>query len=264
MDKTSFLLIKCFSFEVAIRGLEWVANYEETRWFLVLKLERAPQNGLNKLLHVSNETVTGFGQPSLYTESLKPSLDGRSRKRQASRSKETSAAAASSTMGRAAPSIPNDMSSSFHLSIGWILGAPMEGLVERLNTLVIDYQAIKVDVHTVKAKIGNGITAISIATKIDNLNKIIETCSIFPRIASFDDTKNGSRRSSFGKTSVYIKIPASSSSTSTCHYTYPSMSLLPQYRQGEEKGYTGEAGDMKKSIFTFPLQSSLQIVQKPT
>ena len=188
MDETSFLLTKSFSFEVAIRGLEWVANYEKTRWFLVLKLERAPQNGLNKLLHVSNETVTGFGQPSLYSESLKPSLDGHSRKRQAGRSKQTFAATASSSMGRAAPSNPDDMSSSFHISIGWMLGAPMDGLGERLNTLGIDYQAVKVDVHTVKAKIGNGITAISIVTKVDNLNKIIENCSIFQRIALSDDT----------------------------------------------------------------------------
>ena len=165
----------CFSFEVAIRGLEWVANYERTRWFLVLKLEKAPQNGLNKLLHISNETVTDFGQPSLYIDSLRSSVDGRSRKRQAGRSKETAAAAASSSTGRSAPSNDSDMSSSFHISIGWMLGAPMEGLGERLNTTGIDYQAMKVDVHTVKAKIGNGITAISLATKIDNLNKIIET-----------------------------------------------------------------------------------------
>ena len=162
---------------MAVRGFEWVANYEKTRWFLVLKLDRASQDGLNKLLHLSNQTVTDFGQPLLYTDSPQSSADGQSRKRKAGnggRSKGTTRAAAPSSMGRSGPSNDMDMSSSFHISIGWTLGAPAESLKERLNTTGIDFQAIKVDVNTVKTKIGNGITAISLATKIDTLNKIIE------------------------------------------------------------------------------------------
>lgn len=161
-----------------MRGFEWVANYEKTRWFLALKLERAPQNGLNKLLHLSNQTVTDFGQPPLYTNSLQSSADAQSRKRQAGnggRSKGTTRAAASSSMSLSGPSSDMDMSSSFHISIGWTLSAPTESLRERLNTTGIDFQAIKVDVNTVKAKIGNGITVISLAKKIDTLNKIIES-----------------------------------------------------------------------------------------
>ena len=171
------LLTKCLSFKVAARGLEWVANYENTRWFLVLKLEKAPQNGLNTLLHLSNQTVVGFGQPSLYTDSLQSSVDGQWGKRQAGnvrRSKETRRAASSSPMSGSGPSNDIDMSSNFHISIGWTLGAPTQGLRERLKTTGIDLQAIKIDVHTVKVKIGNGITAISLAIKVDNSNKIIE------------------------------------------------------------------------------------------
>ena len=160
-----------------MRGLEWVANYEKTRWFLVLKLGKAPQNGLNTLLRLSNQTVVGFGQPSLYTDSLQSSVDGQRGKRQAGNvrhSQETRRAASSSSMSGPAPLNDIDMSSSFHISIGWTLDAPTQGLRERLKTTGIDFQAIQIDVSTVKVKIGNGITAISLAMKVDNSNKIIE------------------------------------------------------------------------------------------
>lgn len=160
-----------------MKGLEWVANYEKTRWFLVLKLERASQNGLNKLLHLSNQTVANFGQPPLYTDLLQYSADGRSRKRPTAnrgRSKETTKAAISSSMSHSEPLTDIDMSSSFHISIGWTLGVPSQDLRERLNTRGIDFLTLKVDVSTVKVKIGNGITAISLATKIDSSNKMIE------------------------------------------------------------------------------------------
>lgn len=161
-----------------MRGLEWVANYENTRWFMVLKLEKAPQNGLNKLLHLSNRTVTEFGQPSLYTDSLQSSLDGHSRKRQAGnvgRSNKITGAAGSASTSHSGPSNHIDMISSFHISIGWTLDAPSQGLRDIVNTTGIDFRDIKVDVNTVKVKIGNGITAISLGTKIDNSNRIIET-----------------------------------------------------------------------------------------
>ncbi len=161
-----------------MRGLEWVANYENTRWFLVLQLEKAPQNGLNKLLHLSNQTVLDFGQPSLYTVLPQSSVDGHTRKRQAGNvgySKNTTEAAVSSSMSHSGPLDDMDMSSSFHISIGWTLGAPRQDLRERLHATGVDFQGIKIDVNTVKVKIGNGITAIPFTTKIENLNKIIET-----------------------------------------------------------------------------------------
>lgn len=160
-----------------MRGLEWVANYEETRWFLVLKLERPPQNGLNKLLYTSNQTVTDFGQPPLYIDLLQSSNSGQSRKRQAGyrgQSTETIVAAASGSMTGPGPSTDIDISSNFHISIGWTLSAPTQGLREGINTTGIDFQAINVEINTVKAKIGNGITAISLARKIDTTNRIIE------------------------------------------------------------------------------------------
>ena len=155
--------------------MEWVANYENTRWFLVLKLERAPQNGLNKLLHLSNRTVVGFGQPSLYTDS---SVNGQTWRSQAvivSRSKRAKGGPSSSSISRSGASSDVDMSSSFHISIGWTLDAPTQDMRQKLNTTGVNFEAIKIEVNTVKVKIGNGITAVSLASKIDDSNKIIET-----------------------------------------------------------------------------------------
>ena len=67
------------------------------------------------------------------------------------------------------------MSSSFHISIGWTLDDPTQDMRQILNTTGIKFEAIKVEVNTVKVKVGNGITAISLASKIDSSHKIIET-----------------------------------------------------------------------------------------
>ena len=160
-----------------MKALEWVANYENTRWFLVLKLEKAPQNGLNKLLHLSNQTAMEFGQPPLYTApSLQPPVDVPRKRRvgNARRRSEMTGTTASSSMNYYGLSNFADMSSNFHISIGWTLNAPTDVLRERLNSTGVDFQAIKFDVNSVKAKVGNCVTAISLATKVDNSNRIIE------------------------------------------------------------------------------------------
>ena len=160
-----------------MNGLEWVPNYENTRWFLVLKLEKPPQDDLNKLLQFSNQTATAFGQPPLYTDPLQSLPDAQSRKRQAGnrgRSKEVTGAAASSFMNRFGSINYSDVSSSFHISIGWTLDAPTQELRERLNGTGMDFRGIIIDINTVKVKIGNGITAIPLAKKIETANRIIE------------------------------------------------------------------------------------------
>lgn len=43
-----------------------MANYEKTRWFLVLRLERPHRNELNRLLRICNLVSTQHGQPPLY------------------------------------------------------------------------------------------------------------------------------------------------------------------------------------------------------
>lgn len=141
----------------------------------MLRLEKAPQNDLNKLLHLSNRTVVGFGQPSLYVDS---SVCGQNLKSQTlfvSRRKTAKRDPSSSSISRTGASNDVDMSSNFHISIGWTLAAPTQDMRQLLDGTGITFEAIKVEVDTVKVKIGNGITAISLGSKIDESNKMIET-----------------------------------------------------------------------------------------
>ena len=57
-----------YRFEVAFSSLDWVPNFEKNRWFLVLRVKVPENNGLNKLLHVSNTVVQEYGQAPLYVE----------------------------------------------------------------------------------------------------------------------------------------------------------------------------------------------------
>ena len=119
--------------------------------------------------------VVGFGQPTLYIDS---SVYSQNRKRQAvtvSRLKRAKGGPSSSSISHSGTSNDVDMSSSFHISIGWALAAPTQEMKQILDRTGIRFEAIKVGVNTVKVKIGNGITAISLESKIEESNKIIET-----------------------------------------------------------------------------------------
>jgi hypothetical protein len=154
------------SFEVSVTGLGWVANNEKTRWFLVMHLDRAPQDGLNQLLRISNRVARSFGQLPLYAEP-QPSFGLPSAKRR-------NGPTDSASSRKVASSISNtDMSSSFHISIGWTRTPPSQDLVDALDR-VTELKEIKVDVRTVKAKIGNTITSIPLTSKVDVSNSIIE------------------------------------------------------------------------------------------
>ncbi|KAK5199190.1 poly(U)-specific 3'-to-5' RNA exonuclease [Exophiala xenobiotica] len=52
-------------FNVQATGLDWVANYERSRFFLVLKLSRPSNNDLNRLLSASNAAARQFGLAEL-------------------------------------------------------------------------------------------------------------------------------------------------------------------------------------------------------
>lgn len=160
------MLTRIPSFEVSVKRLDWVGNNEKTRWFLVMQLERAPQDGLNQLMKISNRVAGSFGQLPLYAEP-QPSFGLPSAKRR----RGPTDSASSSDM--ASSNSNTDMSSSFHISIGWTMSPPSQDLVDVLDR-VTELKEIKVDVRTVKAKIGNSITSIPLTSKVDVSNSIIE------------------------------------------------------------------------------------------
>ena len=164
-------------FEVSVTDFDWVANHEETRWFLVMRLDKAPQDGLNQLLRISNGVVQSFGQPPLYADSQPPPQANNTRGhkiRQKGPLKTASGSSSQASPAQMAALNHVDVSSSFHISIGWTLTAPSKSLVEKLDSASHDFKTVKIDINTVKAKIGNGITSMFLASKIDTSNRIIE------------------------------------------------------------------------------------------
>lgn len=58
-----------------------------------------------------------------------------------------------------------DMSSHFHVSIGWNLGPPQGDFVDRVKTMSHNQESMNINVSAVKVKIGNTITSIPLSVK---------------------------------------------------------------------------------------------------
>lgn len=147
-------------FDVALEGLDWVSNYEKTRWFLVLRVTRPENDGLNRLLRVSNRSLAAFGQPPLYeapSQSLEPREKG---KRGTPRDKKG---------GRPAkpPEQPVvDYSHCFHISIAWSLSEPSPEDKERVSKVDLrGLRGLTVHFSSVKAKIGNNVLNLALPTR---------------------------------------------------------------------------------------------------
>jgi hypothetical protein len=150
------------SFEVQVAGIEWVANHERTRWFLVLKLTKPAGNSLNLLLWASNQTATEFSQPSLYTTPELPLPDEQKKPRRSLERGKTS------TPSRLQLGFNGqlDCSTCFHISIAWSLQAPSESLLTRTKALDVGgLTDVRLVVGNVKAKVGNAVTSIPLSTK---------------------------------------------------------------------------------------------------
>ncbi|KAH8679908.1 U6 snRNA phosphodiesterase Usb1 [Tricladium varicosporioides] len=143
-------------FKVTSCSLDWVSNFENTRWFLVLKLGTPSCNGLNKLLDVSNRCVKKYGQPPLYADPLSLTEE--------SYVSEKKITPKSTTLKKGSPA--QDVSNAFHISIAWTLSAPSPDVISMTNKIVAnhfqDVTAIYINVSEIKAKVGNHVTNISL------------------------------------------------------------------------------------------------------
>lgn len=136
-------------FNLCVRGLDWVANQEKTRFFLVIRIEKPPVNELERLLNVTNGVAQRFGQLPLYGEpkQLPSGFALQSR---------------------------DDVASSFHISIGWSLNSPSnESSAELKNRIDVRDIFFQLHVSSIKVKIGNGVTAIPLASKVEIFNGIL-------------------------------------------------------------------------------------------
>ncbi|OQE36744.1 hypothetical protein PENCOP_c011G08662 [Penicillium coprophilum] len=138
------------SFNVQLDTLYWSSNYEKTRWFLVLGVQRPNHDGLNRLLKLSNETLARFGQPPLYATSP-------------TRQQQTSA----SIQNRSNSLSGEDFSGCFHISLAWSLSEPSPKERERIAGIDLRVlREIQVGFDSVKAKIGNIVGSIPLGKSL--------------------------------------------------------------------------------------------------
>ncbi|KAJ5577445.1 uncharacterized protein N7459_006409 [Penicillium hispanicum] len=116
-------------FSVVPDSLKWVSNYEKTRWFLVLHVQKPVHDSLNRLLCLSNRSLASFDQPPLYT----PPLQGQHQQAQ-------------------------DCSAYFHISLAWALTEPSPRESEDIAATDLELlRGLNVRFDSVKAKIGNHV-----------------------------------------------------------------------------------------------------------
>lgn len=153
-------------FEVKLTHLLWAPNYDRTRWFLVVGVERPAGDELNLLLKCCNRTCEQAGLPTLYQSFHEKGGPGRS-----------SAAAAPLRQGKANPTEALDeYSDMFHFSLGWSLEEPVNKTLD-LNDLeggtADDLKSIRVRFDSVKVKIGNTITSVPLRGTLQDRNVLI-------------------------------------------------------------------------------------------
>ncbi|RJE23328.1 hypothetical protein PHISCL_04314 [Aspergillus sclerotialis] len=138
-------------FDVTLYDLDWVSNYEKTRWFLVLRVQTPKYDCLNRLLRISNRTLALFDQPPLYESptSIESKVPGRK---------------------HYADERPvEDCSHCFHISLAWTLTQPSSAAKARVAN--IDLRRLRdftVHFNTVKAKIGNNVSSIPLSMGIQD------------------------------------------------------------------------------------------------
>ncbi|KAL4738960.1 U6 snRNA phosphodiesterase Usb1 [Aspergillus similis] len=131
-------------FEVQIDSLDWVSNFERTRWFYVLRVKRPDRDCLNRLLHISNRSLCLFNQLPLYAPLLNSKSGGTQPHIRGSK-----------------PASTGDYTECFHISIAWSLEEP--STEEKKNMESIDIQrlkTLKIKFDCLKAKIGNNVSSI--------------------------------------------------------------------------------------------------------
>ena len=123
-----------------VETLDCVSNFEKTRWFYVLRVNRPADDSLNRLLALSNRSLALFDQPPLYEGSTgvdKKQVSGQ---------------------------LSGDYSRCFHISLAWSLTEP--SLEARKRIASMDLRSLgDLDIRfdCVKAKIGNQISSIPLS-----------------------------------------------------------------------------------------------------
>ena len=148
-----------------------------------MAVRKPADDELNKLLHTSNAVTASFGQPPLYTGvNQNPAEDAPVEKRQRGKKAQVKKRdpwhANHAERDISVPeveSLKSDLTPHFHISIGWSLNEPLGSMKEKLESLVNDrLREMTVHVDTVKVKVGNTVTTISLSNKVDTFHRLLE------------------------------------------------------------------------------------------
>jgi len=138
--------------------LDWVSNHEHTRWFLVLRLQKPEDNSLNRLLHISNQSLAIFDQPPLYANIPTINIIDKS-VQHVPRPRSDYRHGRASKGPRPSKNDLQDYSDCFHISLAWSLSQPSRTDNQILQTLeVTQLKDIKTTFESVKVKIGNHVS----------------------------------------------------------------------------------------------------------
>ncbi|EKD18215.1 hypothetical protein MBM_03987 [Drepanopeziza brunnea f. sp. 'multigermtubi' MB_m1] len=160
-------------FNLSFNGLKWVANFEGTRWFLVLRIPRPEEDGLNKLLHVCNSTVKQYGQPPLYPKPPSEPLTIARKKEEQRRSARFKRILFDTPSRKTDWTQMQDATDAFHVSLAWTLQSPSDEILELTEMATKDHldgiQAIQLRVEEIKCKVGNVVTSMPLPISISDL-----------------------------------------------------------------------------------------------
>lgn len=133
------------AFEVILSALRWVSNFDSSRYFLILTLNKPRNKELQRLLTACNRVAKEFNLPELYAADRAGSVGV-----------PTSQQAEEEYLPTTTKFQDND---KFHISIGWTLQRPET--FDYLESAYPEYiTSLGIHFTTIRLKIGNQITAI--------------------------------------------------------------------------------------------------------
>lgn len=140
------------SFFIVPRSLDWVSNFDSTRYFLILRVETPQGKELSQLLKICNDVCKQFGLSLLYQTSTRVGIENHSK--------------CSSEIEH---EMMEDGFDSFHISIAWMLSEPSEEAKKgvKLYDLSLLLQQ-PIFIAEVKVKIGNIIEDIHLEKPVAN------------------------------------------------------------------------------------------------
>ncbi|RMY28815.1 hypothetical protein D0865_15672, partial [Hortaea werneckii] len=137
--KNAILTSGVHTFTVRPNGLRWHSNEINSRYFLVLGLERAPKAEMSSLLTACNRVAKAFDQPLLYAED---EVTAKGKRKDAKS--------------------PSPAEGKCHISIAWSLDAPESSQSGEVIPIPPAISGLEVPFSEIKVRIGQDVTAVAL------------------------------------------------------------------------------------------------------